>query len=234
MKSLTLLFLLLLSFSSFAQITTYDDLRESIDSDVLTPMWNYTPSVINSEQELKNIFYSLPNTNKWTAKPLTQCFNRAHFWAKYMEDKFSVDSMKIFIYFTQKFQREVSDKWWFHVASLINFNGELYVLDNTFFNRPVTIKTWEEYFLRKLYRGNGLEDYRCKNINFMSEYHDSKNQNKEYCNIQITSMYYWEPKDMEQLEVDQIPRDQFEKAELLTAVKNIFWRWGKYFNQLKF
>lgn len=215
-------------------LETMDDVSAFYTSGKLNGMTNFTPSNIETTQDLNTIFYSLKNTNKWTAKPNTQCFNRAHYWAKYMKDYFSVDSMKVHVFFTNRYMREVSKKWWFHVAPMVELNNKLMVLDNTFFKRPVSLKDWEKRFTRKMYRRGVPADYRCRVIENVSDYHDEKNQENEYCNILVSSMFYWGPVEIEQMEKSGVLASEFKAGEVKTAVANIFWVWGSYFNALKF
>ena len=222
-----------LSFASVS-LETMEDLNSFYQTDNLNPMTNFTASTVKSKQDLNKIFYSLSNTNKWTAKPNTQCFNRAHYWAKYMKDYFAVDSMKVHILYTSKYTRSISSKWWFHVAPMLNVNNELYVLDNTFLKRPVTLANWEKRFTRKMYRGGDLKNYRCRVIENLSEFYETENQDNEYCNILVSSMYYWEPSELTTMEESETIRDEFNPGELKTAVANIFWVWSGYFNALKF
>lgn len=234
MKIILLMSLFSLNALASLPLITLSDVEDKYTSGQTNPMDNFTPSNLETKQELNNVFYSLKNTNKWTAKPNTQCFNRAHYWAKSIKDNFDLNTMKVHIYFTRKYARSVSDKWWFHVAPMLGMNGELFVLDETFFNKPVTLAAWENWAMRKLYRGNGLQDYRCKVIENISEFYEKENQENEFCNIQVSSMYYWEPSELEKLEKENIVRSEFSSLDLQTAVKNIFWHWTKIFNELKF
>lgn len=233
MKAILILFFATGLAQASAPLVTMDDVNSKYETGKLNPMNNFTPSVINSMEDLNKIFYSLDNTNKWTAKPNTQCFNRAHYWAKSMKDGYGIDSMKVHIYYTRKYAANISGKWWFHVAPMVNMNGELYVLDETFINRPVVLADWEKKFTRKMYRGGDLKNYRCKVIENISEYYDEDNQKNEYCNIHVSSMYYWKPSELEKLEKENAVRTEFSALDLQTAVKNIFWHWQKIYNRLK-
>ena len=125
-------------------------------------------------------------------KSFTQCFNRAHIWARQMHKDYAVKSQKILIYYTKKYRAEVDGKWWFHIAPMITVNEDKYVMDREFTNAPTTDANWEAIFTKKMKsKGIGPADYRCGKIKNISEYY--ADANPDYCNIQHTSMYYWEP-----------------------------------------
>jgi len=115
------------------------------------PMANYTPSSI-SENQMNEIW-----NNMTTSLKDKDCFRRAQIWTWDMFDFYNVKSMKIFIHYTNKFNRELDDTskkskkglkevldsrlmkllsynktWDFHVAPLVQLtNGEYRVLDKS-------------------------------------------------------------------------------------------------------
>ena len=92
-----------------------DNILDFYPSEEIHPMTNYTPSNVDSYEQAVEMFNSLKDRTKW----FTQCFNRAHVWAKQMYNSHQVDSMKILIYYTKKYRREIKGKWWFHIAPLM-------------------------------------------------------------------------------------------------------------------
>lgn len=191
-------------------------------------MQNYTPSNVSSLDDAKRIFNYLKDRSKW----FTQCFNRAHIWSKQMYDRDHVDSMKIFIFYTKKYRREIHKKWWFHVAPMISVNGDYYVMDKEFTKGPLTNDKWENIFTSKL-RQKGIENYKCKVIKNISEYYDRENQNSEYCNILVSSMYYWMPLDLSRLDSKGLEQTKWENRDLKIATKNVFWGWKKVYKEIK-
>ena len=181
--------------TSLEVIEAGDDILDFYPNENLTPMTNYTPSNVESYELAETLFKSLKDRTKW----FTQCFNRAHVWSKQMYDSHQVNSMKILIYYTKKYRREINGKWWFHIAPMVDVNGTYYVLDKEFTRKPVTDSAWEHIFTKKM-ESKGIYGYRCKVIQNIKEYYDQYNQENEYCNIQVTSMYYWEPNDMSRLD----------------------------------
>lgn len=214
--------------SSLTVLEEGDNLLDFYPDEGLHPMTGYTPSNVDSMELAELLFKSLKKRTKW----FTQCFNRAHVWAKQMYDSHQVKSMKILIYYTKKYRREIDGKWWFHIAPMIDVNGTYYVMDKEFTRKPVTDSEWESIFKRKM-EAKGIYGYRCKVIQNIKEYYDDYNQKNEYCNIQVTSMYYWEPNDMSRLDKTGKQKSEFLNRELRIATKEIFWKWRKVYNQIK-
>lgn len=192
---------------------------------LLTPMTGYSPSNVESYEKANEIFLSLNDSTKW----FSQCFNRAHIWAKEMFDNYAVHSMKILIYYTKRYRREVSKKWWFHIAPMVSVNGDFYVMDREFTRNPVTDTEWEQIFTKKM----GDTDYRCKKIDNIKEFYNEENTNNEFCNIQHTSMYYWEPNDMSRLDKTGAEKTTWVNWELRVAAKEAFRKWRKVYSELK-
>lgn len=192
---------------------------------LLTPMTGYNPSNVESYEKANEIFLSLNDSTKW----FSQCFNRAHIWAKEMFDNYGVHSMKILIYYTKRYRREVSKKWWFHIAPMVSVNGDFYVMDREFTRNPVSDTEWEQIFTKKM----GDTDYRCKKIDNIKEFYNEENTNNEFCNIQHTSMYYWEPNDMSRLDKTGAEKTTWVNWELRVAAKEAFRKWRKVYSELK-
>lgn len=192
------------------------------------PMMNYTPSNVDSYDEAVKMFGYLKKRTKW----FTQCFNRALVWSKQMYDRDNVKSMKILIYYTKKYRREIDGKWWFHIAPMIDVNGQFYVMDKEFNRAPVTDSAWERIFTKKMEK-KGIYGYRCKIIKNVKEYYDEYNQRNEYCNIQVTSMYYWEPNDMSKLDKTGEQQTSFSNWKLKSAAREVFWSWRRVYKEIK-
>ena len=106
--------------NSVEKITNVEILEEEVDTQEtdLTPMTAYQASNVDSFEKATEIFKSLNGDTKG----FSQCFNRAHIWAKQMNQNHGVDSMKILIYYTKKYRTEVSKRWWFHIAPMVDVN----------------------------------------------------------------------------------------------------------------
>ncbi|MFT6632433.1 MAG: hypothetical protein ACJAS4_002396 [Bacteriovoracaceae bacterium] len=205
-----------------------DKLLDFYPSEELHPMTNYTPSNVDSYEQAVKMFGYLKKRTKW----FTQCFNRALVWSKQMYDRDNVKSMKILIYYTKKYRREIDGKWWFHIAPMIDINGQNFVMDREFTNKPITDTQWEKIFTKKM-EAKGVFGYRCKVIKNIKEYYNNYNQQNEYCNIQVTSMYYWEPNDMSKLDKTGVQQTKFENWKLKSAAKEVFFGWRKVYREIK-
>ena len=189
------------------------------------PMVDFEPTVVESSDRAKQIFKTLNSKTRRSS----QCFNRAHIWSKSMWDNYKIKSMKIFIFYTKKFRDEVSDKWWFHVAPMINVAGEMTVMDREFTREPKTADQWENIFTGKL----NSPGYRCKKMDNISTYFDNENYNNEFCNIQYTSMYHWGPNDLQQAASESVIQTDWKDWKLKTASKQGFRKWRKVFEARK-
>jgi hypothetical protein len=77
------------------------------------------------------------------------CSNRAMIWAYDFQRKQSIESGKIFLFYTEKKTGFGQITWWYHVAPVINENGNLYVMDAGFpgfINNPLTTNDWLKTF----------------------------------------------------------------------------------------
>lgn len=196
----------------------------------LHPMSGYEPSELESMDQARRMFGELKERNKW----FTQCFNRAHVWSRQMHKDYGVKSQKILIYYTPKYRSEVDKKWWFHIAPMVVVNGERIVMDKEFTREPLSDEKWESVFTVKMRNQNvGPRDYRCQKIVNISEYYDRVNANSEYCNIQHTSMYYWEPNDMSRLEKEGKQKTEWVDWEIKAAAKEIMWGWKDFYKEYR-
>lgn len=144
----------------------------------------FAPTNLKSIEEANQIFQDLLNDGD---KNRSQCFKRAHMWAFDMW-KTGINSQKIFMFYTKRYQIVDEFDWWFHVAPLVVVNGVDYVLDGTFMNKPVTVKEWTEYFMR-------TSKINCPAITKYQQYED--NQWTKLCYTMKAPMYYFRPLDLE-------------------------------------
>jgi hypothetical protein len=189
------------------------------------PMIGFEPTVVDSSDRANEIFKTL-NTK---TRRSSQCFNRAHIWSKSMWDNYKIKSMKIFIFYTKKFRSEISDKWWFHVAPMINVAGVNTVMDREFTRTPKTADQWEGIFTGKL----NTPGYRCKKMDNISTYFEDENYNNEFCNIQYTSMYHWGPNDLQQAASESIIQTDWKNWKLRESSRQGFKRWRKVYEARK-
>lgn len=131
------LLLSLLSFSSLAA-----DLR------IKDYNWNMTD--IASQGLTKEALFT--RMDRDFVKPKSSiCSNRAHMWVNDFKRDHNIDSGKIFLFYTEKKSGFSLKTWWYHVAPIINENGNFWVMDAGFgswLKTPVTPQEWLEKFTR--------------------------------------------------------------------------------------
>ena len=175
----------------------------------------FDPTILSSLEEAKNIFRNLRSGSS----PRSQCYNRAQVWAYESKKKYGLNSMKVFMFYTRKYIRQYNFGWWFHVApfTYVSENGHKTekVLDYRFTREPTPMKPWTDIFMKN--------KVTCPEINRYSEY--ESNQEKEYCYLYKTSMYYVQPLDLDNLERNAREKTEFLNYEIKRAYRNGFDIW---------
>ena len=150
----------------------------------------FEPTVLDSKSEANKLFKSVYSYD--TGYDVEDhCYDRAHYWARTFFTEDEVNSQKVFIFFTPKYQREHDFKWWFHVAPfvLVGASEREYVLDPTFESEPLTMKQWALDFAtkaKKCYDGKNLGVYYSKG-------------ETEDCVLVRASMYHYTPSDLDSI-----------------------------------
>lgn len=176
----------------------------------------YQPSVLSSHNEAVNIFQSMKRG--WSSN--SQCYNRAHVWVYEAKNNYSLNAMKVFMFYTRKYIRQYNFEWWFHVAPFSYIQeGESTVekvLDPRFTRGPLVMKSWTDIFMKN--------KVVCPTITKYTQY--SNNQEAEYCYLYKTSMYYVQPLDLENLENRGTTKTSFYNWEVNRAYRQGFsWWW---------
>lgn len=199
----------LISFSEAEEISSPEtNFMVPLEKDLL----DYTPSIIGSAEYAKKIF----KDHKYNSKD-SQCYNRAHIWSYEWRVKHNLYSSKIWIFFTRKFLREHANfEWWFHVAPMNHVNEEGVVKERVFdvkYSRgPVSLQKWAAIFMR----GKGP----CPTV---TTYSDHANYPYDgYCYLQKSSMYFYQPVDLEFLEKYGSERNGWLEAEVRAAYLEAF------------
>ncbi len=200
--------LILIAFScigfnpiSRAQVMTNDQ-RQANPYSSLATLNGFSPSLLANEESANFLYRLLPTnsfaTNSW-------CFQRAHTWSTLLEDHYSIKSMKVFLYFTDRYRREFAYPWYFHTAPVIPTvmkDGSIQelVFDPTFTsppawqssqikqyydNKPISIDRWTRYFI--------YPNTQCKVIDHYQDFVEG--QEKYYCYLMKTPMYNYSPTD---------------------------------------
>ena len=165
----------------------------------------FAPTDLQSLEVASNIFSTMLNDGD---RRRSQCFKRAHMWAFDMWSKMNISSQKVFIFYTQRYIQLEDFEWWFHVAPMVVVKGEEYVLDGTFMNKPITVKEWQNYFIKS-------DKITCPVIANYDEY--SKNQWSRLCYLMKVPMYFFSPLDIENRDVNKMARNHWVLEELQDA-----------------
>lgn len=146
----------------------------------------------------------------------SQCFNRGMIWTYEMWKKHSVKSNKIWIYFTRTYIRRYNFEWWFHIAPLVNVMDDGKVVERTmdkkYSSNPLPIQKWTNIFMRN--------DAVCNVIEKFSDYADHPYTGD--CYIQRSSMYVYQPADLQMNEAWGYTKDNWNMAEVRAAYLEAF------------
>ena len=191
--------------------------KSEVEFSIPTPLDNFNLTMVTPSTG-KKMFDSM---NRRTRRS-SQCYNRAHVWAyeiykKYSTSQEKMNLGKVWIFFTQKYIRDFKHKWWFHIATYTQFKDSVktFVMDRSYTKKPVPLKEWTDIFMKN--------DAECKEVKFYSHYR--ANQKNESCFIIKSSMYYWQPFNIENLEKGEAQKTRFDIEELERAYKNAIRRW---------
>lgn len=170
---------------------------------------DYTPTVLPNLASVDSIFKRM--NRRWQRN--SQCYNRAHVWNYEEFQRTGLLSKKVFIFYTRRYIREYRFYWWFHAIPtvLAQHEGTLVerYLDPMFARTPLTQKGWTDIFIRSRRS--------CPVITKYSQYRD--NQEAEHCYLHFSSMYYWQPRDL-----DNYERTGFEKKSFIRSeVNHAYW-----------
>lgn len=169
----------------------------------------YEPTLLPTLEEAQRHFRSARSL-----KHKSQCFERAHVWAREMEQEFGTRSMKVFMFFTSAFRNRYQRqtfwglrpyKWWFHVAPFV-YTGSVdslqeTVLDPEFLDQAVALEDWTFEFIGKVRhdtrRPNPSRDQaRCLEASHYNEYWRAPTT-PYYCVLRKVPMYDFQPLDVE-------------------------------------
>lgn len=138
----------------------------------------------------------------------SQCYNRAHVWSYEEYQRSRMKSGKLFLFFTSRYIRNFRYKWWFHVTPFAFVGGTAQsnwrTLDRRFTGGPLKTKTWTDIFMHN----NAV----CPVVYRYSHYQNR--QEREDCYLIPVTMYYWQPRDIENEEITRYVKKQFFESEV--------------------
>jgi hypothetical protein len=146
----------------------------------------YAPTIIENIDLTLSYFHEAKYVDKES-----QCYNRAHIWAYEWFTKYSIYSMKTWIFFTRRYIRKYKFDWWFHVSPSVRLmhNGmqKDMVMDVKYARSPLELKNWTNIFMR--------DDANCPMVKTYSDYANYPESGS--CFTMRTSMFYYQPIDIE-------------------------------------
>jgi hypothetical protein len=143
-----------------------------------------------------------------------ECYNRAHIWGYEEFQRTKLNSMKIFMFFTERYIRNYRFHWWFHVTPMVyvaNLSSPR-TLDKRYTTGPIQTKTWSDVFVRS--------KRACRIVKKFENFW--LNQQSEDCYHIYTSMYYVIPRDIEKRDLTGIEKSEFYEKEIRKAYQNGF------------
>lgn len=171
----------------------------------------FTPSILKNLDQARLLFSQAKVNFKES-----QCYNKAHVWAYDWRTKNNVYSSKIWIFFTPKYIREFDFGWWFHIAPMIHVVHDAEVkervMDPKYAKGPLKINDWSNIFMR-----NGSK---CPVVEKYSDY--ANYPESAYCYLMKSSMYYYQPIDLELKEVKGIIKNKWVESEVRYAFEEAF------------
>lgn len=113
-------------------------------SQTYLPDFNFSLTDVASRGQTPDSLFQLMN-RKIVKAGSSICSNRALIWTYDMKRFHNIDAGKVFLFYTGKNGEVGSKKWWYHVAPVVNQNGQAWVIDGGFpgfIRKPLTISEW--------------------------------------------------------------------------------------------
>lgn len=173
---------------------------------------NYSPTIVPSMEVAQEYFHEARYLNKES-----QCYNRAHVWSYEWFAKQAVHSNKTWIFFTRRYIRKFKFEWWFHVSpsmAVMEVDGVVRekIMDVKYGRGPIPLKQWTDIFMR--------DDAHCPKVETYSDYANYPESGS--CYTMRSSMFYYQPFDIETKEIWGTVRANWFETELKQAYLEAF------------
>ncbi len=172
----------------------------------------FNPSILKDLDQAKSFFHEA----RIDAKEESQCFNRAHVWTYEWRTKKNLYASKAWLFFTRKFIRKHKFEWWFHVAPMVHVvhEGKVRerVMDIKYANSPIKLKHWTDIFMR--------DNADCPVVENYSD--QALHPESVSCFLMKSSMYYYQPVDLEQLEITGLAKSRWLEGEVKQSYLEAF------------
>jgi hypothetical protein len=192
-------------------LPTFDFKLENSDIRYDDP--EHIPSNFSSIEQVQKLMTEL----RYNRRSRSQCYQRAHLWSIEMRQMANAKTQKVFLFFTDRYIREFQFGWWFHVAPLVLIQNQEWVVDPYFFDRPVDLQTWTNYFMPS--------HPVCKVAQHYSDYENGTNS--EYCFLRKLPMYYYSPVKIEERDKQNKQIDDWIDDEVIGAYQSLRRPWWK-------
>jgi len=191
--------------------TVVPEREEPRDDALPGGMISYDPSIIN-DSAARSAFSNM----RRDYQNQSQCYNRAHIWNYEEFNRSGLKSNKLYLFFTSRYIRKYNYKWWFHVTPMVYVDGSdqsnWRTLDRRYTKGTLTTRTWTNVFM--------LNNAFCPVVYKYSSYR--YHQQEEDCFLIPTSMYFWQPRDIDREERTGYVKNQFYRSEVSHAYWEAF------------
>lgn len=168
----------------------------------------YEPTVLKSY----NSALSILNQMRKDYNKEGQCYSRAHVWAYEEYNRSGLQSMKLFLFFTNRYIRNYRFHWWFHVTPMTYVEGTMRTLDRRYSSAPVRTKTWTDIFIKS--------KRSCRLVKYYNTY--AKNQESQDCYLIPVSMYFLIPRDIEKRDLMGTVKESFIQRDIDRSYRDAF------------
>lgn len=194
--------------SNFVSAESLNDESEPVTKELAPGLRiSYEPTTVTST-EAGNIFRRM----RRDYQNQSQCYNRAHIWTYEEFKKTGLKSMKVFLFFTSRYIRNYRYKWWFHVSPMVSTDDGDLVLDRRYTSGPRLKDTWTKNFI-----------YSGRKCPVVYNYYDYRNhQQEEDCYMIPTSMYFWQPWNIQSRDNGNGSPGQYYQSNINTAYWEAF------------
>ena len=195
--------------SSVESATYHDDLSQQAGF-LPASFGDYEPTQFSSFSEAQSLYNTMHRRFSGGFFSHSQCYQRAEVWSHDLYRQQGVKTMKVFLFFSNRYRKEVpKEKWWFHVAPFTYVNGTQYVLDPIeCYNcsRPATMREWSDVQI--------VLHAPCREVSSYQEYERLNQGWGDYCYLRKVPMYYYQPRDVEALDESRAVQSSFRSEDL--------------------
>lgn len=190
---------------------------------------DYEPSIYTNLADIERLFHSMTTRTRGSS----QCYQRASYWTYHLQQQFGTRSMKVFLFFTEAYRSmqpprgKPAHRWWFHVAPMVYYqdpSGQIteMVLDRGWpatITRPQRMKEWSDVFVDTYRECRVIDSYAEVNAQ-QEEWRRDGNRvrreayRREHCLLRIVPMYYYQPVDIEALDLQGVRQHSWSRYAL--------------------